>query len=598
MFDIYKRLFYIFDRRDRKQFAFLALGILLSSFLEIVGIGLIFPFIALLSRPALLTTSKSLNHIYQLFHFHSTVEFMIILAWATIGIFIIKNIILFYLGLWQTRFVFNRQAYLTTRLFRAYLMSPYSFHLKVNLARINYTLGLVSYVLSGVVLQLLSLGTESVLVTGLFAVLFWKYPMVTLILLVLMGAMLFIYFKVTRKRLDQLAMAVQKNSIAMQRQINQGMGGIKESKLAGKEQFFSDQYAFHSEQMNIYSSQNDVISKSPRLFIETTVIVLVMLAMIFCLTAGMLPEKIFMMLSLFALVAVRLMPSLNRISSSGAAIRYNLPFLNELYNDLIACEQMGNSVVSDEMIVPILFEKGIELRGVTFFYEGTAKPAVDKVSLLIPKNKCVGFVGPSGAGKSTVIDIILGLLSPTEGKILVDGRDVHEHIRSWQRKVGYIPQAIYLADDSIKSNVAFGMKSEEISEENVWQALRLAQLDGFVRSLSDQLNTMIGERGVRLSGGQRQRIGIARALYNNPEILVMDEATSALDNETEREFMEALSGLAGEKTVIIIAHRLTTIQNCDKIFFLKEGYLLGEGNYGALRELCPEFRLMAREGHF
>jgi ATP-binding cassette subfamily C protein len=305
-----------------------------------------------------------------------------------------------------------------------------------------------------------------------------------------------------------------------------------------------------------------------------------------------------MMLSLFALVAVRLMPSLNRISAAGASIRYNSHYLNDLYDNLLSCEQMAGPPQSEERIVPIHFEKGIELRGVTFFYEGAQKPAVDHVSFFIPKNQSIGFVGTSGAGKSTAIDIILGLLDPTEGSVLVDGRDIHEYIRSWQRQIGYIPQAIYLADDTIKSNVAFGLKTEEIREENVWQALRLAQLEDFVRSLPDQLETMIGERGIRLSGGQRQRIGIARALYNNPEILVMDEATSALDNETEQGFMEALSGLAGDKTILIIAHRLTTVQHCDKILFLKDGRLLGEGNYRALLETCPEFCRMAGGGHF
>jgi ATP-binding cassette subfamily C protein len=220
------------------------------------------------------------------------------------------------------------------------------------------------------------------------------------------------------------------------------------------------------------------------------------------------------------------------------------------------------------------------------------------VSLAISKNSVVGFIGPSGAGKTTAIDIILGLLTPSSGKIMVDEVDIHSHLRSWQTTIGYIPQIIYLCDDSIRNNVAFGLEPKEISDERVWESLHLAQLDEFVRSLPQGIETTVGERGVRLSGGQRQRIGIARALYHDPQVLVMDEATAALDNETERLFMGALFGLSKEKTIIIIAHRLTTVQRCDKIFFLKEGRLVSEGPYSELFNVCPDFRKMAGVEHF
>ena len=238
------------------------------------------------------------------------------------------------------------------------------------------------------------------------------------------------------------------------------------------------------------------------------------------------------------------------------------------------------------------------MEGVGFYYENAKTPALEHVSLSILKNSLVGFIGPSGAGKTTAVDIILGLLEPSSGRVLVDGADIHSHLKSWQSTVGYIPQTIYLCDDTIRNNVAFGLDEKEISDEKVWHSLRLAQLDEFVRSLPQGIETTVGERGVRISGGQRQRIGIARAVYHDPQVIVMDEATAALDNETERLFMEALTGLSGQKTIIVIAHRLTTVQQCDKIFFLKDGKLVSEGKYLELSRDCQEFRKMAGVGHF
>jgi ATP-binding cassette subfamily C protein len=311
------------------------------------------------------------------------------------------------------------------------------------------------------------------------------------------------------------------------------------------------------------------------------------------LMTGHSPDKILMTLSMFAIVAVRLMPSLNRISTAWGSIKFYAPTFDAIYDDLVNCERMDDEHQQLDHEESIYFRDKIEIRDVSFFYENTRAPALKSFSIEILRNTTVGFVGPSGAGKSTAVDIMMGLLLPSSGKVLVDGVDIGRHLRSWQKKIGYIPQMIYLCDDTIKSNIAFGVATEDIEDEKVWQVLRLAQLEDFVRSLPLGTDTVIGERGIRLSGGQRQRISIARALYHDPEVLVMDEATAALDNETERDFMAAINRLSSEKTIIIIAHRLTTVQLCDKIFFLKEGHLVAEGKYNELLKDCPQFQGMA-----
>jgi len=320
---------------------------------------------------------------------------------------------------------------------------------------------------------------------------------------------------------------------------------------------------------------------------------LVLGVMIALLQFGEYPSSVLTTFSLFAVAAVRLMPTINRFTVNLVQIRFGIPSLNEIYSHLKDCEKYVTDVGERKSAERMVFEHQVELVDVSFQYEDAPNLSLDSILLSIPKNSTVGLVGASGAGKTTVVDVIIGLLKPAKGKIMVDGKDIHESFFSWQRQIGYIPQSIYLADDTVKNNVAFGSPIEAIDEDKVWKALELAQLDEFVRSAKDGLSTMVGENGVRLSGGQRQRIGIARALFYEPQILVMDEATAALDNETERVFMESIEKLGQKKTIIIIAHRLTTVKNCDIIFLLDQGRLIASGSYETLMSKSSEFRQMA-----
>jgi len=321
--------------------------------------------------------------------------------------------------------------------------------------------------------------------------------------------------------------------------------------------------------------------------------IMVMGVMIYFLRRGDNPQVVLFTLSFFCVAAVRMMPSIYRMGSCMTSIRFYLPSLDTVYNELLIVRSEEERVTRCGNEGAITFADKITVEDMTYSYGNNSKFLLNKISLEINKNNTVGFAGSSGAGKTTLVDLLIGLMMPNSGRILVDGKDIQTNVSSWQRQIGYIPQTIYLMDGSIRDNIAFGLFDEDIDDEKVRRAIKLSQLEDFINSLPDGMNTMVGERGIRLSGGQKQRIGIARALYYDPGVLVMDEATAALDNETERAFMEAVKTLSGAKTILIIAHRLTTIEHCDVIFFINNGTLVAKGKYHELLEKSPDFRKMA-----
>jgi ATP-binding cassette subfamily C protein len=300
------------------------------------------------------------------------------------------------------------------------------------------------------------------------------------------------------------------------------------------------------------------------------------------------------MLSLFAIAAVRLMPSAKRIISTITTIRYSKDSVDVIHYDLLSLETTPTktSLIKSTQTSSHLFQNTIELKNIYYQYPNASKLSLLGISLSITKGQAIALVGESGSGKTTLVDVILGLLPPSQGEILVDEENILSNLTNWQSQIGYIPQSIYLCDDTIRSNIAFGLPLDQINEEQVWKSLRAAQLGELIRNLPDQLDTLVGERGIRLSGGQRQRIGIARALYHDPEILVMDEATAALDNNTEREFMEALESMSKDKTMIMIAHRLSTVKNCEHLYLMQQGKIIGSGTYNELLSQSIEFRLL------
>lgn len=596
MTSLISKILYLFDTRERVKIV-LIFGLMLGgAALEVLGIGVILPIIAMLANPDGIRENAFLAQVYDWIAPTSVNVFIIWACAGMLGVYVLKNGYLFFTAYIQARFMYNKNLILSSRLFRSYLYRPYTFHLQRNTAQLLRNLQLILSVVTGVFFSMIIIVSECTVVIAIFVFLVWHDSVTSVVAFVVLSAVVASFLFMVRNKLRNLG-EVQKYHIGqLIQQVNQGLGSIKETKVLGKEEYFDRSYHNHLKKVtHTYQFQN-VINQAPRFYIETVMISLILLLLVFSLYIGREPQAIFLTLSLYAIAAVRLMPSMARISGAMTQIRFFTPGLEEVYEDLIDCEDVFPNHSSENGQTPFVFKRQIDLKNVTYQYENAIELAIKEVSLSILRRQSVGFVGSSGAGKTTVVDVLLGLLNPTKGKVLVDGQNIKENLSSWQRQIGYIPQSIYLSDDTIQGNVAFGLSKEEIEEEKVWTTLRLAQLEEFVLGLPDQLETYIGEHGIRISGGQRQRIGIARALYHEPELLVMDEATAALDNETERAFMEAIEKLSGEKTIILIAHRLSTVKNCDVIYFFKDGHLLSSGSYNKLFDNCHEFHQMAIAG--
>ncbi|TMW70539.1 ABC transporter ATP-binding protein [Alteribacter natronophilus] len=569
-----RKLLRLFNKKEKKKLSLLFIMMIFAAILETVGIGLIVPFVGIITNPSLIQEQAVLSFIYNAFNFQSANQFLLFAVAGLLSVFIIKNAYLLLFHYAQYRVILNQQVKMSRNLLKEYLTKPYTFHLQRNTADLLRNVnGEVSKVFQGILLSSFQLFTEILVIACILTLLFITAPLATLTASVLLGGSVFLFFRIFRKKISTLGREQQKVSGTMIKWVNQGLGASKEVKVSGKENFFVNAYTKQSQIKANNSRYMKMLEQVPRLFIETLLVSVVLLTMLIIIFQGTNTAQVVSTMALFAMAAFRLMPSINRVVAMITTIRYSYPALAVVYEDLIADasdnEQKNTSIKINKG--KRYFNRSIQLRNIDFRYPSQENNAINDVSLTVPIGHSVAFVGESGAGKTTLVDIILGLLEPQRGQILVDDRPLKELKSTWQKKIGYIPQYIFLSDDSIRGNVAFGLESHMVDDNEVWRALEQAQLKEFVKSLPDQLDTQVGERGVRISGGQRQRIGIARALYHNPEILFMDEATSALDNETEKEIMRAIDGLKGEKTLIIIAHRLSTIENCDIVFKVSRG---------------------------
>jgi len=580
LIELLKKLNKIFDRKEKRSFLLLSILMIVSALLETLGIGLILPFFNLVNNPGIIFTQKYLLFIYNILHLNNTASFIIIAAFSLIMVYVVKNLYLFTYQFIQARLVYHHQIKLSSRLLACYLKKNYSFHLQKNSAELLRNVNLETDIMFGkVILPLLNSLAEVLVIISVVVFLFIISPYITLISFTLITAVVFLFFSFFRKKVKKAGMRLQHNRLQMIKWVNQGFGAIKQVKVSGTEEFFITEYTKESKSYAKSLRFNQLLGQAPRLLVETVIVCGILLVIILFLFQGKNIQSIMPIMAIFTVAAFRMIASMNRVSGIFTTLRFHTPSIDVIYNGFF----MEDDSVQGEVFAQMSVEKSaarangkplqhsIQLQGISFKYPMTEKFVVKDVSLSIPIGKSVAFIGESGAGKTTLLDIILGLLKPTTGQVLVDGRDIQENMPFWQGKVGYIPQNIYLLDDSIKRNIAFGIKENLIDEERVWRALELAQLKDFVLQLPDGLTTSVGESGVRLSGGQRQRIGIARALYGNPEVLVLDEATSSLDTKTEKEIVKSIDRLRGNKTLIIITHRLSTIENCDTVYEFDHG---------------------------
>ncbi len=574
MITIIRQLFSILSKRQKRNVGWTGLMILVGAILETLGVSMIVPLAQAMLDAEELAGNETVILVRQMFGLKDMNQFIIAMLLAVIGVFILKNAYLLFMNYVQARFVNNNQFLTMSYMMDEYLNRPYEFYLNADIPVVFRTVDSDIPKVFIVLMEFIRLMTEVVVAVFLCLVLIIVDPVMTLIISAILLGMTGIILKVVKPKLDRLGLENQEVQARMGKWRNQSIFGIKEVKVLHKEKYFVDNFSIYSKRGAELNSSYTVINNAPRLLIETISICGVLGYMAVCLLLGQELSDLAPQVMAFAVAAIRLMPSVNRINGHVTNIVYYSPSVDFVYHNIDFKDYKEEKRVTreeDETADPIEVEGTIALNQITYAYPGTTKLILDRADMVIPVGKSVGIVGPSGAGKTTAVDILLGLLRFSEGSITCGGRNVMENYGSWLGRIGYIAQNIFLTDDPIRDNVAFGVNREDIDERRIWEVLEEAQMKKFVEELPEGLDTFVGERGVRLSGGQRQRLGIARALYHNPEILVFDEATSALDTETETAIMEAIDKFHGRKTLIIIAHRLRTIENCDLIFRVENG---------------------------
>jgi len=573
VFDLLKKIWSLLIGSEKIKMVLIVFMMAIGAVLEILGIGFIIPVVALVSKPDLMEQSRYLKLISDFLQPSSHESFIITLCVIIIILYVGKNLFLLLLSYAQSEFIFSKSAHLSEQLFENYINTPYSFHLKHNSSHLIVNIELLIVISNGVLMPAMLLMTELAVVTVIMITLLCLSPLTTLALALITGIISLIMYYPLRSLNFQTGKSLQEHRKKCFQYMTEGIGAIKECKVRNGEDFFREEHAKEQYKYNDAMKMQYFLGQIPRFFIEAFVVTLGMGALAFFIYSGMSMGSILLTLSLLGVSMIRLMPSMSRIQYNLARIRQTVFSFDEIFRDLTQIEHENKSSTGKS----ITLDDKINLNDITFVYDGAEKKILDSYSLEIACKSSVALIGPTGCGKTTLVDILLGLLKADSGTVTVDGRNIEENLSSWQKTIGYVPQVIYLTDNTIRSNVAFAVNEEEIDDERVLECLKTAQILEFIDSLPDGINTKTGEKGVRLSGGQRQRIGIARALYHNPQVLVLDEATAALDNETEKAFVDAIKTLHGKLTIIMIAHRLSTTENCDKIIdFTVDSQLVGK----------------------
>ncbi len=600
----FSRLLQMLDASGRKEFGVLVGLLSLASVMEAAGIGVILPYLRLLTERELAMTHPLLEPVVEGLGLTSHGPVAVLVSLALIVLFIAKNGFIGYVWNRAFGFIYRNHARLSSRLLAGYLRAPYTFHLEENTsALIRNTTHEPERVFKGAMKSGLVLLSEGLVVVGVMAVLFWAQPVIAAVVVSLAGFLGWRLTSAFRHRLDVVGRERAGRQASAMQVAQEGLGALKEIRLTGRERFFEDRFRDHVDTLAETLRLNEIIALLPRLVLETGAILVMAGIGAFLVVSEVTLEAAFPIIGIFGVALVRLMPSLKRLVKNLNLLRFEAGAVEVLHTELERLRRLRPDVgdgsgagSGDGGITPLHVEREIVLSGVSYRYPDADEPAIRELSLRIAAGESVGVVGQSGSGKTTFLNLLLGLLEPQEGEFLVDGREVYRRLPSWQRAIGYIPQESYLLDDSVRRNVALGLPDDRIDDDRVWGALEAAQLANFVAGLPGGLEARAGERGIRLSGGQRQRIAIARALYHEPEVLLLDEATSSLDRETERRIADSVARLAGDRTLVIVTHRLPTVAHCDEIHLMRSGRIAASGTYSELLEESAEFRSLWHPG--
>ncbi len=550
---------------------------LIGSFVEALGIGLVVPFITLILSTDFIFPSF-ISALWPVITSLSKEELVIYMVLIFVSFYFFKSIFILWLTTRQTGYIYSLQESISGRIFSSYLAKPYDFHLLENSARlISNTITESTQFCVGFVSAVILILNDLFILTAILSVLLYFEPFGALISLILFGVIGSILFIFSKKRAASWGEARQEMERQRIKSAQHGFSGIKDIKLFNNEKIFIDEYINHTHISLDAGRKQSILQCIPRIFLEFVAVLALCGIVVFLILNGD-QSKVVPVVGLFAAAAFKLLPTISRLVQNFQTVVFCSPSVNLIHSQLGQSKMpIGQSVETFKDSIKL--NKNLKVSNLSFSYDEDDRTALDSISLDFDAGQMVGFIGASGAGKSTLIDCILGLIESSAGSLSIDGKVItNKNVKAWQKNVGYVPQVIYLLDASLRENIAFGVSSDSIDEKKLRSAIYKAQLSDFISDLPKGLDTFVGERGVRLSGGQRQRIGMARALYNNPSVLVLDEATSALDNETESEVMNAVESLQGSRTILIIAHRFSTIKNCDYIYKLENGRVVLEGN--------------------
>lgn len=589
-----RKLYLLMEPSDRRSAISLLLLMILSAALELVGVGAIPAFVSAVVDPDRLLGDSRLRPVLALLNIGTSEALILWSAIALILIFAIKNAVLIFNYRRQISFIAKQRRELSSRLIRAYMSAPYTFHLRHNTAGLIRNVdGEVSIICYQVMATFGEICVRVLVMLAVLAFLFTVEPWITLGWFLIFGSLAFAGVRTLSAKLRASGREEQEQRRMVVKHLNEGLGGIKEARVLGREAYFAERVAASVGRMAKLVSFKLFASKAIRPIVEFMAVAGLLAIAGVLVLLDRPAESMLVTLSLFVVALVRLRETISAAVSNFANFRHNIVAIDPVYHDLMALEGPARRA-APKAAAPADALRLIELKDVSYRYDLAPDFALRDISLRIDAGRAVAFVGSTGAGKSTLVDLMLGLLKPTRGQVFVNERDISAIATAWwHKKVGYVPQTIYLLDDTIRRNIALGLADHEIDEAALQAAIRHAQLDVFVARQPEGLDSIIGERGVRISGGERQRIGIARALYNDPELLIMDEATSSLDNATERAVIGAVEALKGQRTIIMIAHRLSTVRSCDQLFFLKNGRIEASGTFDELRESHEDFRSMS-----